>query len=162
MTICTVGTPDDKTMSKPPFTYFGELTAAGVKTVWGNPEQLAQLAGDAKFDVVVDNNGKDLDSVGPVADFAVKAGARQFLFVSSAGMYKPTATPPHLEGDAVKESAGHAQVGRGSRGTGEDERGTGEIKRGTGAPGNCVGYASLARGLSQPPFSTRSRTQPLS
>jgi hypothetical protein len=59
----------------------------------------------------VDNNGKDLDSVGPVADFAVAAGAKQFLFVSSAGMYKPTPTPPHLEGDAVKETAGHAQVG---------------------------------------------------
>ena len=57
----------------------------------------------------MDNNGKDLDSVGPVAAFAKQCGAC-FLFVSSAGMYKPTPTPPHLEGDAVKESAGHAQV----------------------------------------------------
>jgi hypothetical protein len=29
-------------------------------------------------------------------------------------MYVPTATPPHLEGDAVKESAGHAKVGLGA------------------------------------------------
>lgn len=110
MTLCTVGTADDKKMNKPPFTYLGELTSMGVKTVWANPDQLAQFAGDAKFDVVVDNNGKDVDTVMPVAKFAVSAGAKQFLFVSSAGMYVPTPTPPHLEGDAVKESAGHAQV----------------------------------------------------
>lgn len=110
VTLCTVGTQDDKKMGKPPFTYFGELHQMGVKTVWANPEQLAAAAGDKKFDVVVDNNGKDLDSVGPVANFAANCGAKQFLFVSSAGMYKPTNTPPHLEGDAVKESAGHAQV----------------------------------------------------
>ena len=42
------------------------------RQVWANPGELASLAGDARFDVVVDNNGKDLDSVGPVVDFAVK------------------------------------------------------------------------------------------
>lgn len=58
----------------------------------------------------MDNNGKDMETVGPVADFAVAAGASQFLFVSSAGIYKPTVAPPHVEGDAVKESSGHAVV----------------------------------------------------
>ena len=110
VTLNVVGEKDDKKMQKPPFSYFGELTSAGVRTVWANPGDLASKASGEKFDVVVDNNGKDLDSVGPVADFAVAAGASQFFFVSSAGMYKPTATPPHLEGDAVKESAGHNQV----------------------------------------------------
>ncbi|EEH51915.1 uncharacterized protein MICPUCDRAFT_54145 [Micromonas pusilla CCMP1545] len=110
VTLCVVGTADDKKMQKPPFTYFGELTSAGVKTMWANPNDLATLPGQPEFDVVVDNNGKDMDTVGPVADFAVKAGAKQFFFVSSAGMYIPTVTPPHLEGDAVKESAGHAKV----------------------------------------------------
>lgn len=47
MTICTVGTEDDKKMAKPPFSYFGELTAAGVKTVWCNPDQLAAMPGRA-------------------------------------------------------------------------------------------------------------------
>ena len=110
VTLNVVGEQDDKKMQKPPFSYFGELTSAGVRTVWANPGDLASKASGENFDVVVDNNGKDLDSVGPVADFAVAAGASQFFFVSSAGMYKPTATPPHLEGDAVKESAGHNQV----------------------------------------------------
>ena len=110
VTLNTIGSKDDKKMQKPPFTYFNELTSAGVQTVWADPGELATKAAGAQFDVVVDNNGKDLDSVGPVAAFAKQCGAKQFLFVSSAGMYKPTPTPPHLEGDAVKESAGHAQV----------------------------------------------------
>ncbi|CAI7788286.1 unnamed protein product [Closterium sp. NIES-53] len=62
------------------------------------------------FDVVLDNNGKDLDTVMPVADWASAAGVRQFLFISSAGIYTPSSEPPHVEGDAVKESSGHAQV----------------------------------------------------
>ena len=97
-------------MSKPPFSYWGELTGAGVICVWADPADIAEKVGTVSFDTVVDNNGKDMASVGPVAEFAVASGAKQFLFVSSAGMYKPTPTPPHLEGDAVKETAGHAIV----------------------------------------------------
>lgn len=59
---------------------------------------------------VIDNNGKDLDSVGPVIDYAGRVSARQFLFISSAGIYKTSAEPPHIEGDAVKEDSGHALV----------------------------------------------------
>ncbi len=110
VTLNVVGEQDDKKMSKPPFSYFSELTAMGVRTTWANPGDLSSKVAGENFDVVVDNNGKDLNSVGPVADFAVACGASQFFFVSSAGMYKPTNTPPHLEGDAVKESAGHNVV----------------------------------------------------
>ena len=34
----------------------------------------------------------------PVADWAKSAGVGQFLFISSAGIYKPTEEPPHVEG----------------------------------------------------------------
>lgn len=34
----------------------------------------------------------------PVADWARNNGASQFLFVSSAGIYKNTEEPPHVEG----------------------------------------------------------------
>lgn len=34
----------------------------------------------------------------PVADWAKAAGVGQFLFISSAGIYKPTEEPPHVEG----------------------------------------------------------------
>jgi len=33
-----------------------------------------------------------------VADWAKSAGVGQFLFISSAGIYKPTEEPPHVEG----------------------------------------------------------------
>jgi hypothetical protein len=33
-----------------------------------------------------------------VADWAKASGVGQFLFISSAGIYKPTDEPPHVEG----------------------------------------------------------------
>ncbi|VAI41637.1 unnamed protein product [Triticum turgidum subsp. durum] len=99
-----------------------ELTSAGAKTVWGDPADVGAAVGGATFDVVLENNGKDLDAVKPVADWAKSAGVGQFLFISSAGIYLQTDEPPHVEGviihsissvlrlDAVKESAGHVGV----------------------------------------------------
>ncbi len=111
VTLCVVGEETDKKMQKAPFTYFdADLKPLGVTTMWSNPADLKSKLGGAKFDIVCDNNGKDLENVGPVAEFAKEAGAEQFFFVSSAGIYKPTPTPPHVEGDAVKETAGHAVV----------------------------------------------------
>ena len=40
-----------------------ELTSAGGKTVWGDPADVGAAVGGASFDVVLDNNGKDLDDV---------------------------------------------------------------------------------------------------
>ncbi|KAL6639552.1 hypothetical protein ACP70R_023282 [Stipagrostis hirtigluma subsp. patula] len=110
VTVLTVGDEGSDKMKKPPFTRFSELTSAGGKTVWGDPADVGAAVGGASFDVVLDNNGKDLDAVKPVADWAKAAGVGQFLFISSAGIYKPTDEPPHVEGDAVKESAGHVAV----------------------------------------------------
>lgn len=84
-----------------------------MRTVWGEPSDLGRALGpDQYFDVVIDNNGKDLETVGPVIEYAHRVSARQFIFVSSAGIYKTTAEPPHIEGDAIKEDSGHAQVER--------------------------------------------------
>ncbi|KAG0542159.1 hypothetical protein BDA96_02G079100 [Sorghum bicolor] len=110
VTVLTVGDEGSDKMKKPPFSRFSELTSAGGKTVWGDPADVGAAVGGALFDVVLDNNGKDLDAVKPVADWAKSAGVGQFLFISSAGIYKPTEEPPHVEGDAVKESAGHVAV----------------------------------------------------
>uniref|UniRef100_A0ACD5Y6G2 Uncharacterized protein n=1 Tax=Avena sativa TaxID=4498 RepID=A0ACD5Y6G2_AVESA len=96
-------------MKKPPFSR-SELTSAGATTVWGDPADVGAAVGGATFDVVLENNGKDLDAVRPVADWAKSAGVGQFLFISSARIYTPTDQPPHVEGDAVKESAGHVGV----------------------------------------------------
>ena len=44
VTLNTVGSQDDKKMQKPPFSYFNELTSAGVQTVWADPSELATKA----------------------------------------------------------------------------------------------------------------------
>lgn len=41
----------------------------------------------------------------PVADWAKSSGVKQFLFISSAGIYKPTDEPPHVEGVCIINSA---------------------------------------------------------
>jgi len=109
VTILVPSAEDDAKMAKEPFSRFDELRAKGVKTVWGSPADPGASA-SGSFDIVVDNNGKDLDACQPVIDWAVGQGAKQFLYVSSAGIYEPSITPPHLEGDPVKESASHLSV----------------------------------------------------
>lgn len=37
--------------------------SAGGKTVWGNPSDIGTVLEGSSFDVVLDNNGKDLDAV---------------------------------------------------------------------------------------------------
>ena len=36
---------------------------AGGKTVWGDPAEVGKAVGGETFDVVLDNNGKDLETV---------------------------------------------------------------------------------------------------
>lgn len=110
VTVFTVGEESSDKMKKTPFTRFSEITSAGGRTVWGNPADVGKILEGEVFDAVLDNNGKDLDSVSPVADWAKSSGVKQFLFISSAGIYKPTDEPPHVEGDAVKADAGHVLV----------------------------------------------------
>ena len=40
-----------------------ELRDMGVTTVWGEPGDVAAAVGGSQFEVVLDNNGKDLDTV---------------------------------------------------------------------------------------------------
>ncbi|KAM1042055.1 hypothetical protein FF1_031214 [Malus domestica] len=46
----------------------------------------------------------------PLADWVKSSGAKQFLYISSAGIYKPTEEPPHVEWDVVKADASHVAV----------------------------------------------------
>ncbi|XP_047316598.1 chloroplast stem-loop binding protein of 41 kDa a, chloroplastic-like [Impatiens glandulifera] len=110
VTILTVGEEGSDKMKKTPFNRFSEIVSAGGRTVWGNPSDVGNIVQGETFDVVLDNNGKDLDSVRPVVDWAKASGVQHFFFISSAGIYKPTEEPPHIEGDDVKASAGHVGV----------------------------------------------------
>nr|GMD25064.1 chloroplast stem-loop binding protein of 41 kDa A, chloroplastic [Ipomoea batatas] len=110
VTIMTVGEEASDKMKKPPFNRFSEIVEGGGKTVWGNPADVGKVLEGQVFDAVLDNNGKDLDTVKPVADWAKSCGVKQFLFISSAGIFKPTEEPPHIEGETVKADSGHATV----------------------------------------------------
>lgn len=37
--------------------------SAGGRTVWGNPSEIGSVVGGEVFDVVLENNGKDLETV---------------------------------------------------------------------------------------------------
>lgn len=110
VTILTVGEESSDKMKKPPFSRFSEIVSAGGKTVWGEPAEIGKILEGTAFDVVLENNGKDLDTVRPVADWAKSSGVKQFLYISSAGIYKSTEEPPHVEGDVVKADASHVAV----------------------------------------------------
>ena len=112
MTVMVPGEEASEGMQKEPFCRWDELRELGVATVWGDPADCAAAAGAGKrFDVVVDNNGKDLAKCQPVIDWAAgEAGAQQFLYISSAGIYLPSDTPPLVEGDPVDTALSHAAV----------------------------------------------------
>nr|GMD26867.1 chloroplast stem-loop binding protein of 41 kDa A, chloroplastic [Ipomoea batatas] len=63
VTIMTVGEEASDKMKKPPFNRFSEIVEGGGKTVWGNPADVGKVLEGQVFDAVLDNNGKDLDTV---------------------------------------------------------------------------------------------------
>ena len=90
---------------------FSDLMELGVQCHWSQDGIAASTPlADASFDVVLDNNGKDVESVGPSIEYARGKGVEQFVFISSAGMYKSKPGMAYVEGDPVKESAGHNKV----------------------------------------------------
>lgn len=64
-----------KLASKAPFSQYGELERQGARVVWGSPTDPATWPPGA-FDVVYDNNGKDLESCWPLMDANVVRGGR--------------------------------------------------------------------------------------
>ena len=73
---CPLPSPQAKLRSKAPYSEYAALEAAGAKVVFGDPASPAEsLADPSQFDVVYDNNGKDLEACQPLID-AVKVGGR--------------------------------------------------------------------------------------
>ncbi|KAK8966123.1 hypothetical protein KSP40_PGU008196 [Platanthera guangdongensis] len=117
VTILTVGDEGSDKMQKPPFTGFSELVNAGGRTVWGDPANVGKIELHS-FDVVLDNNGKDLDSVNTstvnstspppfsVPDWIFSSLNKEFAFVSSTSIVQLTEEIVHREGTLVV-SAGH-------------------------------------------------------
>jgi nucleoside-diphosphate-sugar epimerase len=81
----------------------------GIQQIHGdrqNIEQLKEKLGDEQFDVVYDNNGRELSDTKPLVEL-FKDRIKQFVYVSSAGVYLKSDQMPHVEGDAVDPKSRH-------------------------------------------------------
>ena len=64
-----------------------------------------KLAGES-FDVVFDNNGRELSHTQPLVE-TIGDKLKHFVYVSSAGVYLKSSQMPHREGDAVDPNSRH-------------------------------------------------------
>lgn len=69
-------------------------------------EALTAALSGQKFDVVYDNNGRELSDSQPLIDIAKEMGAH-FVYMSSAGVYLKSPVMPHIEGDEVDPASRH-------------------------------------------------------
>ncbi|MEM8721301.1 MAG: NAD-dependent epimerase/dehydratase family protein [Cyanobacteria bacterium P01_G01_bin.39] len=81
----------------------------GVGQIQGDRKDAAQLKeklNREKFDVIFDNNGRELSDTQPLVEI-FKSQIQHFVYVSSAGVYLPTEQMPHKEGDPVDPNSRH-------------------------------------------------------
>lgn len=69
-------------------------------------DALTSALSSEQFDVIYDNNGRELSDSAPVIDYAKSTGAH-FVYMSSAGVYLKSPVMPHIEGDAVDPKSRH-------------------------------------------------------
>jgi len=99
-----------KIEAKTPYSEYSKV--GGLEYLYADPKSVDSFSGLGDFDVVVENNGKDMENCQPAIDF-YNGKIEQYIFVSSAGMYSPVtkgAVMPHCPQDEVKATAGHAEV----------------------------------------------------
>ncbi len=68
--------------------------------------QLQDKLAQEFFDVIFDNNGRKLDDTKPLADL-FQGRVKQFVYMSSAGVYLKSDQMPHREGDATDPQSRH-------------------------------------------------------
>ena len=82
---------------------------AGVAQINGDRKDAAQLKDKLaaeSFDVVFDNNGRELSDTQPLVEI-FKDRVQHFIYVSSAGVYLKSHQMPHREGDTVDPNSRH-------------------------------------------------------
>lgn len=82
---------------------------AGVREIKGDrrdPQQLKARLSPEHFDVIYDNNGRELSDTQPLVEI-FEDRVRHFIYVSSAGVYQKTSQMPHREGDPVDPHSRH-------------------------------------------------------
>ncbi|MEI6444597.1 MAG: NAD-dependent epimerase/dehydratase family protein [Nostocales cyanobacterium ELA583] len=84
-------------------------TPSGVGQIIGNrtdSTQLQEKLAQETFDVVFDNNGRELTDTQPLADI-FQGRVKHFVYMSSAGVYLKSDQMPHIEGDTVDPQSRH-------------------------------------------------------
>jgi len=82
---------------------------AGVGQISGDrtdPTQIKHKLAQEKFDVIFDNNGRELTDTQPLAEL-FQGKVQHFIYMSSAGVYLKSDQLPHVEGDAVDPASRH-------------------------------------------------------
>ncbi len=80
----------------------------GIQQIHGDRQDIEQLEKlkEEQFDVIYDNNGRELSDTKPLVEL-FKDQLKQFVYVSSAGVYLKSDQMPHMEGDAVDPNSRH-------------------------------------------------------
>jgi nucleoside-diphosphate-sugar epimerase len=81
----------------------------GVGQIIGDRTDATQLKAklsQEKFDVIFDNNGRELTDTQPLAEI-FQDHLQHFVYMSSAGVYLKSDQLPHVEGDAVDPKSRH-------------------------------------------------------
>jgi UDP-glucose 4-epimerase len=81
----------------------------GVEQITGDrtdPAQLKEKLSQESFDVIFDNNGRELTDTQPLAEI-FQDRVQHFVYMSSAGVYLKSDQMPHVEGDAVDPKSRH-------------------------------------------------------
>jgi nucleoside-diphosphate-sugar epimerase len=82
---------------------------AGVQQIHGDrtdSQQLREKLSSEQFDVIYDNNGRELSDTQPLVEL-FKDQVQHFVYVSSAGVYLKSPQMPHIEGDALDPNSRH-------------------------------------------------------
>ena len=85
------------------------VPAAGVRQIHGDRSNLADLKeklSGKDFDVIFDNNGRELSDTQPLVEI-FRGRMEQFVYMSSAGVYKKSDQMPHVEGDPIDPKSRH-------------------------------------------------------
>mmetsp|Transcript_38664 Transcript_38664/g.98886 ORF Transcript_38664/g.98886 Transcript_38664/m.98886 type:complete len:370 (+) Transcript_38664:130-1239(+) len=104
ITILNDGDPA-KQLSKLPFVKYPALESQGVRVAWGNPADLSSFP-PGEYDIVVDNNGKDVDTCRALID-TYGSRVQQYFYVSSAGMHKDNPLAPIIKEHYPRKEKAH-------------------------------------------------------
>jgi nucleoside-diphosphate-sugar epimerase len=85
------------------------VPVAGVGQITGertDATQLQEKLSQEHFDVIFDNNGRELSDTQPLAEI-FQDRVKHFVYMSSAGVYRKSDQMPHVEGDAIDPKSRH-------------------------------------------------------